>query len=186
MIIARQKKESNIAEYILYMWQIEDVIRSHNFDIEAIERSVIDQFDLPVDVKMEMKTWYENLINDMKREGVVEKGHLAFLREHTDELNSLHNRLLTILQDKVYLEIYYQTKQNIDDLIHKSGNTISGDVEACLTGLYGLLVLKLKGTEVGEETRAAMATFSKLLAYLSHQYQLDKSGALKLSSERNN
>ena len=28
MIIARQKKQENIAEYLLYMWQIEDIIRA--------------------------------------------------------------------------------------------------------------------------------------------------------------
>jgi len=36
MFITQQKKKENIAKYILYMWQIEDVIRAYNFDIESI------------------------------------------------------------------------------------------------------------------------------------------------------
>ena len=33
MIIASQKKKENIAEYLLYMWQIEDIIRAYGLDI---------------------------------------------------------------------------------------------------------------------------------------------------------
>ena len=32
MIIARQKRKENIAEYLLYMWQVEDLIRANKFD----------------------------------------------------------------------------------------------------------------------------------------------------------
>ena len=34
MIIASQKKKENIAEYLLYMWQIEDIIRAYGLDID--------------------------------------------------------------------------------------------------------------------------------------------------------
>ena len=27
MLIAREKRKSNVAEYILYMWQVEDLLR---------------------------------------------------------------------------------------------------------------------------------------------------------------
>ena len=36
MIIAQQKLKENIAEYVLYMYQIEDVVRAYHFDLEAI------------------------------------------------------------------------------------------------------------------------------------------------------
>ena len=38
MIIASQKKKENIAEYLLYMWQIEDLIRVYKLDIDAIQK----------------------------------------------------------------------------------------------------------------------------------------------------
>ena len=36
MIVAKEKRESNIAEYLLYMWQVEDIIRACNYDITII------------------------------------------------------------------------------------------------------------------------------------------------------
>ncbi|WP_347164130.1 DUF4924 family protein, partial [Parabacteroides merdae] len=38
MIIARRKRKENIAEYLLYMWQVEDLIRANNFDMDSIRR----------------------------------------------------------------------------------------------------------------------------------------------------
>lgn len=42
MIIASQKKKENIAEYLLYMWQIEDIIRAYGLDIDQIQKHIID------------------------------------------------------------------------------------------------------------------------------------------------
>ncbi len=39
MIIASQKKKENIAEYLLYMWQIEDIIRAYGLDIDQIQKA---------------------------------------------------------------------------------------------------------------------------------------------------
>ena len=47
MIIARQKRKENIAEYLLYMWQVEDLIRANKFDMDSINRTVIAHYDQP-------------------------------------------------------------------------------------------------------------------------------------------
>lgn len=39
--IARQLKEKNIAEYLIYMWQEEDQIRANHGELEEIEANVI-------------------------------------------------------------------------------------------------------------------------------------------------
>ena len=70
MIIASQKRKENIAEYLLYMWQIEDIIRANNLDIDKIEHNVIDRFKLTDAQRREMREWYESLIDMMRREGV--------------------------------------------------------------------------------------------------------------------
>ena len=44
MITASIKKKENIAEYLLYMWQIEDLIRANKLDIDKIQTSIIDQY----------------------------------------------------------------------------------------------------------------------------------------------
>ena len=76
MIVAKQKRKENIAEYLLYMWQVEDLIRANQFDIDSIRRTVIAQYDQPDDVKEEIAGWYEELIEMMRSEGVKEKGHI--------------------------------------------------------------------------------------------------------------
>jgi hypothetical protein len=186
MIIAQEKEKTNVAEYVLYMWQIEDVIRSHRFDINAIEEVVIGQFDVTVQVKLEMKKWYLDLISSMKEEGIEKTGHLKRVTHYVHELSTLHQKLLMVIQDPEYQDLHLHTKGNIDALIKKSKGSVTGDVEACLTGLYGLLVLKLKKSTIHEDTQQAMKTFINLLAYLSRKYQLEREGKLHLSNERNN
>ena len=44
MLIAREKRKSNVAEYILYMWQVEDMLRAMQMDIELVNRNVVSQF----------------------------------------------------------------------------------------------------------------------------------------------
>ena len=39
MFISQQRRKENVAEYLLYMWQIEDIIRANNFSIEEIEKN---------------------------------------------------------------------------------------------------------------------------------------------------
>ena len=43
MYIASQKRQQNIAEYLLYMWQVEDIIRAYHFDIDLIKENIIDR-----------------------------------------------------------------------------------------------------------------------------------------------
>ena len=76
MIIASQKRKENIAEYLLYMWQIEDIIRANDLDIDKIQHNVIDKYQLDDSLKAQMKEWYESLIDMMRREGVEKSGHL--------------------------------------------------------------------------------------------------------------
>ena len=42
--IARQLKEKNIAEYLIYMWQEEDLIRANHGELEEIEANVIARY----------------------------------------------------------------------------------------------------------------------------------------------
>lgn len=46
MYIAQQLKEKNIAEYLLYMWQIEDMVRANGLDMEKIKANIIDRYGI--------------------------------------------------------------------------------------------------------------------------------------------
>ena len=61
-----KKEKENIAEYLLYMWQVEDLIRANDFDMDSIRRTVVDRYDQPDDVKEEIAKWYEELIEMMR------------------------------------------------------------------------------------------------------------------------
>ena len=56
----RRQKERNIAEYLLYMWQVEDLIRANDFDMDSIRRTVVDRYDQPDDVKEEIASGMRN------------------------------------------------------------------------------------------------------------------------------
>lgn len=76
MNIASEKRKSNIAEYILYMWQVEDSIRAYNLDIAEIEKNVINPQNLTEEQHKMQVEWYESLIDMMRRENVEKSGHL--------------------------------------------------------------------------------------------------------------
>ncbi|MGE0561612.1 MAG: DUF4924 family protein [Flavobacteriales bacterium] len=185
MLIAQHKKQTNIAEYILYMWQIEDIIRSNNFDLTQINDTIISKFDVSKETQYDIKLWYQNLIEQLLKEGKSEKGHLSFLIKQLDELNNLHNSLLTTIQDVDYQTAYIAAKENIRSFMVKSTEANS-EIEACLIALYGFLMLKLKQTEISSPTKEAMQTFSKLLAILVDRYNKLKKGELLFSSEKSN
>ena len=61
MFIARQLQDKNRAEYLLYMWQVEDILRAHQCDIDRLRKGYLAQFDLPADGRAEQEEWYAHL-----------------------------------------------------------------------------------------------------------------------------
>ncbi|MCK5464155.1 MAG: DUF4924 family protein, partial [Bacteroidales bacterium] len=148
MIIAQEKRKTNIAEFILYMWQVEDLIRSSKFNFPHIDKIVISKFSLPDETLNEIRTWYTNLITLMIDENIQERGHMSFLTNLIRELNDLHLRLLHSADEKKYQQIYQKASENIKSLKQKSPETYSSEIEVCLTGLYGYLMLRLQQSEI--------------------------------------
>tara|TARA_B100000809_G_scaffold14061_2_gene12775 strand:+ start:5461 stop:6021 length:561 start_codon:yes stop_codon:yes gene_type:complete len=186
MLIAKEKEKSNIAEYILYMWQIEDIIRSHHFDLSQLTDTIISKFNTDKEVQYEIKLWYQNLIEQMMKEGISDKGHLSSTLKYMGELNNLHNSLLTTMQDAKYQEAYMAAKDNLNNFMLKSGGESTNEVHTCLIGLYGFLLLKLKGAEISSATKEAMTSFSMLLAILVDRYNKLKKGELSFPKEKSN
>lgn len=179
MITASQKKKENIAEYLLYMWQIEDLIRANGLDIDRLERTVIEPYPgLTPEQRRDMRDWYESLIDMMRREGVTGKGHLQLNRNTLSELSDLHSRLLADPRFAEYSEEFYRTLPYIVELRAKSGGDAAGELETCFNALYGLMVLRLQKREVSEETLRATAQITRLLARLAKYYNLDRDGEL--------
>lgn len=180
MLIARQKKNENIAEYLLYMWQVEDIIRVHKFDIDSINQNIIDKFDQPDDIKNEIKDWYEGLIAMMKLEGITQNGHLQINKNVIIDLTDLHQRLLKSPKEPEYIASYYKTLPFIVELRSKSEDKNIPELETCFAALYGFLLLRLQQKEISGETQAAISQISSFLRMLSNRYHLDKEGKLEL------
>ncbi len=170
MIVAESKRKTNIAEYILYMWQVEDLIRAHSFNIDLIEKNLISQYQQSKRVKNEIRDWYANLILMMHEEGIRQQGHLSFLKTLMDELNQCHLKLLKDSHEQKYHQLYFNASENIVDFKSRLNNPHISEVEACMNALYGLLLLRLKKEPVSTETQQAMSTFSKMIALLSEKF----------------
>jgi len=180
MLIAKKLKEENIAEYLLYMWQIEDIIRANKLDIDIIDKQIISGFEQPQNVKNEIREWYENLIDMMRREDVVEKGHLIINKNVISELTELHNRLLKSPQENEYTEAYYKTLPFIVELRSKTQDKDTPELETCLAALYGFLLMRLQKKEISGETQSALSQISSFLRLLSLKYKEYKAGKLDI------
>ena len=170
MIIAEQKRKENIAEYILYMYQVEDMIRANKLDLELIEQTLISRFEVAYEVKREMREWYKTLIAMMKDEQKEESGHLNILENSVDQLDELHRQILDQGVDTSYKEISKRAGMHIEALRMRSGQGNDNDIQVALNGLYGLLLLKLKKTIITDETMKAFDAIKELIAELSSRY----------------
>ncbi|MCH5238057.1 MAG: DUF4924 family protein [Muribaculaceae bacterium] len=174
MITASIKKKENIAEYLLYMWQIEDLIRANSLDIDKIQSNIIDKYtDLSESQRKDMRDWYESLIDMMRREDVTQKGHLQINKNVIIALEDLHHRLMADTKFASYSAQFYHTLPIIVELRAKAGEEKAGEIETCFNALYGVLLLRLQGKEISEETQQAIAQISKFLAVLSMYYRKD-------------
>ena len=179
MFTATQRKKENIAEYLLYMWQIEDLIRANSLDMDKIDKNIIDKYTgLNDSQRRDLYEWYESLIEMMRREGVEKSGHLQINRNTLTELSDLHSRLIADPRFNAYSQEFYRVLPYIVELRAKAGENKGGELETCFTALYGLLMLRLQHKEVSRETLEATAQISRLLAMLAKYYNEDREGTL--------
>jgi hypothetical protein len=164
-------KQDNIAEYLLYMWQTEDILRACELDIDKVQQSVIDSVYQTEEERKEARDWYEGLIMMMKSEGVQKEGHLQINKNILIDLTDVHLRLLKDPKESEYIASYYHTLPHIVALRAKAGNRNVPELETCFTALYGYLLLKLQQREISPETQAAVAQITALLRLLSKKYR---------------
>jgi hypothetical protein len=178
MYISEQKREENIAEYVLYMWQIEDVIRACSFEIDKISTFIIDQQELTEAQKAALKEWYVLLIQKMKLQRIEKVGHLHEVNDVIMEMTYLHNSLLEYYKDEKYAKIYSFAEQFLEEFKKVSNNPNASNIEVFFNALYAKLILKIQGKELTDATSEAFEAFTNVLAYLSAKYNKMKRGEL--------
>lgn len=179
MFTASAKRKENIVEYLLYMWQIEDLIRANGLDIERIKTNIIDKYaDLDHAQRKELTEWYESLIDMMRRENCQQQGHLQLNKNTLSQIEELHRTLLASPKFDKYHAEFYKTLPFIVELRSRQGQHPLSEIETCLTALYGMLLLRLQQKNVSNETRDAVAHIARLMAMLSAYWNLDHDNRL--------
>lgn len=183
MFVASQKRKENIAEYLLYMWQIEDLIRANDLDLDKITQNIVAKFNLPEEQQKQMIEWYESLIDMMRREDVIKSGHLQLNKNVILQLAQLHDAVLKDPQFTEYSAEYCKTLPFIVELRAKAGENKQGELETCFTALYGMLLLRLQGREITKDTLTALTQITRFIALLSHYFKLDSEDKLFKNEE---
>ncbi|MEX2335960.1 MAG: DUF4924 family protein [Fulvivirga sp.] len=169
MNIAERKKEKNISEYIIHMYQTEDLIRVYEFDMGQIREYVIKHIPAEAGEKEKISQWYEDIMGKMKQERIEKKGHLKEVQQYVDQLSVLMDDLKD--SDDEFKKIYKISQPHIEETIQFSDGKIKQEVQACLNGIYGLLLARMNGRQVPEELMEGINAFGDVLSYLSYFYR---------------
>lgn len=198
MLVAKELRKKSIAEYLLYMWQIEDIIRAYQCSLTKIRKEYIDKFNYTDAQKNEEEDWFGDLLRMMNQEGCRENGHLQINKVIMQSLNELHAQLLTSSKFPFYSAEYYRvlpfivelrgkTKQVADRMARKNeanlkeiaANLGHSEIETCFDVLYGVMMLRLQKKEISRETETAVKEITTLIGMLSDYYQKDKTEGLQ-------
>ena len=178
MYIANELRKTNIAEYLLYMWQIEDTIRAFGCSLPRIRREYISRFDYSEEQKDEEADWFGNLVRMMNEEGCRDGGHLQINRVTLQLLTELHQQLLASPKFPFYNAAYYKVLPFIVELRQKSQssnlNSQPSEIETCLNLLYGVMMLRLQKKEVTPNTEHAVREISNFIGMLADYYKKSK------------
>ena len=144
-----KSKRENIAEYILYLWQLEDYLRA--FPNKAQESTELME-----------------ILDMMHQEGIVGSGHLQLAKNALSEMEDLHDELLDT--EAPYRAVILHIEPALNILKSKTDRPTMSDVEACLTLLYQVMMLRLQKQEISEETNVVVKDATQLLRFLSKTY----------------
>jgi len=183
MFIAQKLRQENICEYLLYMWQIEDLIRAFGLDIDMINEQIVKSYPVSDAEKKELYGWYESLTDMMRMENVQEKGHLQLNINLIIQLNDFHHLLLKSGMDAGYAAKFYHILPSLNRLRTGLNDSEISDIELCFNFLYGIMVLRMKKAEISPETQQSQTEITKFLVLLNKNYLLYSTGELKLEAD---
>lgn len=181
MDIAKQKRRENIAEYILYLWQIEDLLRALQFSPEAIHSTLVaprrelQEADKPV-----FLMWYLDIANLLRQEGKEEKGHLEHTLHLIQELHDLHLQLMNLPAGEHYRRTYARLEPELPRLRAVMGNPGMSDTELCFRALYAAMLYRIKGEGDKSAVADTIEFISPVIAELADMHRKVETGAVDL------
>ncbi|MDY5490943.1 MAG: DUF4924 family protein [Prevotella sp.] len=179
MFISQQLRKKSIAEYVLYMWQVEDLIRAYGCSLSRIKNEYVSQFsDYTDEQRSELVDWYGDLIRMINQEGKREKGHLQINQIVVQDVSDLHAQLLQSSKFPFYNAEYYKVLPFIVELRNRGSKDV-GEIETCLNALYGTMMLRLQKKPISPETAHAMKEITTFIGMLSDYYIKDRTEGLE-------
>lgn len=184
MDIAQLKRKENIAEYILYLWQIEDLLRALQFSPEAIYSTLIKPRKLDSTHEQMLLAWYLDIANLLVQEKKEQSGHLDHTLHLISDLHDLHLRLMQ--QQEIgedYRKRYASFVEHLSALRARLGKESDmSDTELCFRALYAAMLYRIKGK--GEKAVAdTIEVVSPVIALLTDYYHKVEKGEIDLFKE---
>ena len=180
MKIAKQLKDTNIAEYVLYMFQLEDTLRAYDCDAERVAAEYVARFDWSLEEKQAEEEWLTWLCLMMRQEGKAKSGHLQSNLGTITLLTDLHQQLLDSPKQAFYTAAYYKALPFIVEYRHKSHGENEAELVNCFDMLYAVMLLRLQKREISKGTQEALAAVSRLMALLADAWRQEREGELEL------
>ena len=181
MDIAKAKRKENIAEYILYLWQLEDLLRALQFSPEAIYSQLVAPRQIDEEQKHIYLLWYMDIVNLLRKEGKEENGHL----EHTIHLIAdMHNLHLQLMRNPIgehYRSTFAKLLPQLPQLRTMIKKEDISDTEICFRALYAAMLYRIKGdTKRADAIKDTIELVSPVIAELSSMYRKVEEGEVDL------
>lgn len=183
MLIALQKRKENIAEYILYIWQVEDLLRALQFSPEAIYSTLVAKVEgLDEQQKENIFNWYMQIVELLRKEGKEAKGHIDHTLHLIADMHNLHLQLMKLPVGEHYRATYAPLSAELPRLRMVLGDSELGDIsdtELCFRALYATLLYRIKGG--GESVISdTLAVISPAIGSLAAMYGKVERGEINL------
>lgn len=144
-----KNKKENIAEYILYLWQLEDYLRAFPEAAEGNEE-------------------LSDILRMMHADDVMDGGHIQLAQIALKELELLSDDIMT--QEATYRAAMIRITPALNMLKARTDRPTMTNIEACLVLLYQIMLLRLQKREISAETQEVQQQATGLLQYLSKTY----------------
>ena len=144
-----KNKKENIAEYILYLWQLEDYLRAFPEMAEGNEE-------------------LSDILRMMHADDVMDGGHIQLAQIALKELEELSDDILA--QEATFRAAMIRITPSLNLLKARTDRPAMSNIEACLVLLYQIMMLRLQHREISAETQEVQQQATGILQYLSKTY----------------
>ena len=185
MLIAQQKRKQNIAEYILYLWQLEDLLRALQFSPEAIYSQLVAPTGADEEQKQTIFLWYMDIVGLLRKEGKEQSGHLDHTLHLIADMHNLNLQLLSLPVGERYRTLAAQLAPELPRLRTIIGKEEMSDTELCFRALYAAMLYRIRGKGGEHAIEDTIAVVSPVIARRADAFIRPKPSKTEITSTYN-